>query len=191
MATLWVMSFADFAAFFEGNVMVTGELLKGGGGSKIDHPLDPENRYLYHSFVESPDMKNVYDGLVVLDANGQAAVELPNYFDAVNKDFRYQLTCIGGFAPVYIAEEISGSRFTITGGEPGMKISWQVTGIRNDAFAEANRIQVEVDKPANERGKYLHPEAHGVGEEFGIHYQDHKQMEERRQTKTVRKMEQR
>ncbi|KPL03678.1 MAG: hypothetical protein AMJ73_05825 [candidate division Zixibacteria bacterium SM1_73] len=82
---------------------------KGGGGFKIDHPLDPQNKYLYHSFVESPDMKNVYDGVVVLDANGQAVVELPYYFGAVNKDFRYQLTCIGGFAPVYIAEEMSGS----------------------------------------------------------------------------------
>jgi len=100
---------ANYAGWFHGNVNVTGTLSKGGGGFKIDHPLDPQNKYLYHSFVESPDMKNVYDGVVVLDANGQAVVELPYYFGAVNKDFRYQLTCIGGFAPVYIAEEMSGS----------------------------------------------------------------------------------
>jgi len=181
----------DYAGWFRGNVNVTGTLSKGGGGFKIDHPLDHGNRYLYHSFVESPDMKNVYDGVIVLDANGQAVVELPDYFGAVNRDFRYQLTCIGGFAPVYIAEEISGNQFTIAGGEPGMKISWQVTGIRKDAFAEANRIQVEVDKPAKERGKYLHPEAHGLGEEFGIHYEEHKQMEEMRQAKSIRRMEQR
>jgi hypothetical protein len=181
----------DYAGYFRGNVNVTGTLGKGGGGFKIDHPLDPENRYLYHSFVESPDMKNVYDGVAVLEANGQATVELPDYFDAVNKDFRYQLTCIGGFAPVYIAEEISGNQFTIAGGEAGTKISWQVTGIRKDAFAEANRIQVEVDKPERERGKYLHPEAHGVGEQFGIHYEEHKRMEEKPRTKSIRKMQQR
>jgi len=181
----------NYAGYFVGNVTVTGTLSKGGGGFKIDHPLDPENKYLYHSFVESPDMKNVYDGVVVLDANGEAAVELPDYFEAVNKDFRYQLTAIGAPGPnLYIAEKITDNRFKIAGGQPGMEVSWQVTGIRKDAFAEANRIQVEVDKPAKERGKYLHPEAHGVGEEFGIHYEEHKRMEEL-QEKNAQKMEQR
>jgi len=39
---------------------------------------------------------------------------------------------------------------------------------------------VEVDKPAKERGKYLDPEAYGLGEEYGIHYEEHKRMEEKR-----------
>lgn len=46
----------------DGNVAVQNTLSKGGGSFKIDHPLDPENKYLYHSFVESPDMMNVYNG---------------------------------------------------------------------------------------------------------------------------------
>jgi hypothetical protein len=96
---------------------VIGNLSKGGGSFKIDHPLDPANKYLYHSFVESPDMMNVYNGNVVLDANGEAVVVLPDWFEALNRDFRYQLTCIGGFAPVYIAEEIANNQFKIAGGE--------------------------------------------------------------------------
>ncbi len=180
----------NWAGYFVGNVRVTGTVVKGCGGFWIDHPLDPENKYLYHSFVESPDMKNVYDGVVTLDVNGEAVVELPDYFETVNKDFRYQLTCIGGFAPVYVAEEISGNKFSVAGGEPGMKICWQVTGIRKDPFAESNRIQVEVDKPTDERGKYVHPEAYGLGEEYGIHYERHKRMEEKLQAKSDRRTRQ-
>jgi hypothetical protein len=161
----------NWGGYFVGNALVSGILAKGGGSFKIDHPLDPENKYLQHSFVESPDMMNVYNGNVITDGNGEAVVELPHYFEALNKDFRYQLTCIGGFAPVYIAEEISGTSFRIAGGEPGMKISWQVTGIRKDAFAEANRIEVEVDKPPREKGKYMHPEAFGLGLERSMHYE--------------------
>lgn len=35
----------------------------------VSHPFDPANKYLLHSFVESSDMKNVYDGVVELDKN--------------------------------------------------------------------------------------------------------------------------
>lgn len=158
------------AGYFFGSVEITGNLSKGTGSFKIDHPLDPEHKYLYHSFVESPDMMNVYNGNVVLDARGEAWVELPEWFGALNRDFRYQLTCIGRFAPVYVAEEITGNRFRIAGGEPGMKVSWQVTGIRQDPLAEANRIQVEVDKRPDEVGKYIHPEVYGRPREEGIGY---------------------
>jgi len=141
-----------------GNASVSGTLTKGAGSFKIDHPLDPAKKYLSHSFVESPDMKNIYDGVVVLDKHGQAWVQLPDYFQALNKDFRYQLTCIGGYAPVYIAQKISRNRFKIAGGRRGLEVSWQVTGTRQDAYANAHRIVVEKEKPAAERGKYLHPE---------------------------------
>ena len=144
-----------------GDVSISGNLSKGSGSFKIDHPLDPENKYLSHSFVESPDMMNIYNGNVVLDNEGAAWVELPEWFEALNKEFRYQLTCIGGFAQVYIAEEIAGGRFKIAGGSPGLKVSWQVTGVRQDPFAELHRIEVEEDKPAERRGTYLHPDAYG------------------------------
>jgi hypothetical protein len=151
-----------------GNLDITGTLTKGGGAFKIDHPLDPADKYLSHSFVESPDMKNVYDGVVELDRQGEAVVTLPAWFEALNRDFRYQLTPIGGFAPVYIAQEIQNSRFLIAGGQPGMKISWQVTGIRQDAYANAHRIPVEEEKPLAERGYYLHPEVFGQPRERSI-----------------------
>ena len=157
-----------YAGYFNGPVNINGNLSKSGGSFKIDHPLDPEDRYLSHSFVESPDMMNVYNGNVVLDAGGEALVELPEWFEALNRDFRYQLTCIGGFAPVYVAEEISGNRFRIAGGQPGLKVSWMVTGIRQDAWANAHRIPVEEDKPDAERGTYLAPELWGQSEEKGL-----------------------
>ena len=142
-----------------GSLVVDGTVSKGGGSFKIDHPLDPENKTLSHSFVESPDMMNIYNGNAVLDRRGEATVTLPDYFQALNRDFRYQLTCIGGFAPVYVAREIKGNSFKIAGGKPGMKVSWQVTGVRQDAYANAHRIPVEEEKPAAERGAYLHPDA--------------------------------
>jgi len=134
-----------------GSLNVTGTLTKGGGAFRIEHPLDPENKYLYHSFVESPDMKNIYDGVAVLDANGEAIVELPEWFEALNRDFRYQLTSIGRYAPVYIGSEIAANRFTIAGGKPGMKVSWMVTGIRHDSFANEHRIPVEEERNRAER----------------------------------------
>jgi hypothetical protein len=159
------------AGWFQGDVRVTGTLTKGGGTFKIDHPLDPQNKYLCHSFVESPDMMNVYNGNVVLDAAGEAWIEMPEWFEVLNRDFRYQLTPIGGAAPdLHIAEKMVGGRFMIAGGEPGMEVSWQVTGIRQDRFAEANRVQVEIDKRPDEAGKYIHPELYGRSREEGIGY---------------------
>jgi hypothetical protein len=158
---------------FNGNLNVTGTLSKGGGTFQIDHPLDPENKILRHSFVESPDMMNVYNGNVVLDNNGEAWVALPDYFEALNRDFRYQLTAIGAASPnVHIAEEIAGNHFKIAGGKPGTKISWQVTGVRQDAWAEANRVVVEEIKPEQQRGKFFHPSAFGEADSKRINPSD-------------------
>jgi len=142
----------------DGDLWVVGKIQKGSGTFKIDHPLDPANKYLSHSFVESPDMMNIYNGNVVTDSHGIATVELPSYFEALNQDFRYQLTVIGQFAQAIVAKEIANNQFTIQTDKPAVKVSWQVTGIRHDAYAEAHRVVVEEDKPAAERGTYLHPE---------------------------------
>jgi trimeric autotransporter adhesin len=149
-----------------GNMVVAGNLSKGGGSFKIDHPLDPANKYLYHSFVESPDMMNVYNGNIVTDAHGRARVQLPDYFQALNRDFRYQLTVIGQFAQAIVQRKVENNRFTIRTSKPGVEVSWQVTGIRQDAWANAHRIPNEVEKPAEERGHYLHPELFGAPEEL-------------------------
>jgi hypothetical protein len=164
------------AGHFIGDVEVSGNLSKGGGSFKIDHPLDPENKYLYHSFVESPDMKNIYDGNITTDQNGDATVELPAWFEALNKDFRYQLTVIGAFAQAIVADEIKDNRFRIKTSAANVKVSWQVTGIRQDAYANKHRIPVEEDKTEKERSFYLHPESFNQPEERGVEWARHPQM---------------
>ena len=159
------------AAYLVGNVTITGTLTKGAGAFKIDHPLDPENKYLVHSFVESPDMMNVYNGNVMTDADGMVRVELPDYFNALNRDYRYQLTVIGQFAQAIVSEKVVGNWFAIRTDKPHVEVSWQVTGIRQDAYANANRIAVEEQKPVAERWLYLHPEAQGKWASVGINNQ--------------------
>jgi hypothetical protein len=150
-----------------GAVAIMGTLSKGGGSFKIDHPLDPENKYLSHSFVESPDMKDIYDGVARLDANGEATVALPEWFEALNQDFRYQLTSVGKPSPgIYVAEEVHNHQFKVSGGAPGAKVSWQVTGIRHDAFADAHRIVVEENKSIAERGTLLYPREQHMAEKL-------------------------
>lgn len=142
-----------FGVFSIGNTGATG--LKS---FYIDHPLDPANKFLRHYSAEGPEALNIYRGTVVLNAAGEAVVSLPDYFEALNKDFDYQLTCVGGFAPVFIAEEVRNNAFKISGGRAGLKVCWTVTGVRNDAFAKSSTPPVEEAKPASLRGKYLHPE---------------------------------
>lgn len=164
---------SGYAGVFTGSVMISGPLSKPGGSFKIDHPLDPANQYLYHSFVESPDMKNIYDGVVVLDGQGSALVELPRWFETLNSDFRYTLTPLGEYSPLYVAQKIKGNKFKIGGGKPGQEVSWQVTGIRQDAWAKAHRIPVEETKPDAEKGTYIHPELFGQPPEKSV---THKKM---------------
>lgn len=135
---------------------------------EIDHPLEPERKVLRHATVESPEMKNIYDGIAVLDPSGESVVTLPAWFEALNGDFRYQLTCLGSHSPVYIAEEIHDNQFRIAGGAPGLKVSWMVTGIRRDASARAHRLPVEEDKIPDEHGLFLDPAAYGFPADRGI-----------------------
>lgn len=146
------------AGYFNGDVQVTGTLSKGGGSFKIDHPLDPENKFLSHSFVESPDMMNVYNGNITTDANGNATIQLPAYFETLNRDFRYQLTCIGTFAQAIVSKKVNGNTFDIKTDKPNVEVSWQITGIRQDPWANAHRIPNEEEKSVTEKGKYLYPE---------------------------------
>lgn len=152
-----------------GNLNVSGAISAGTKDFKIDHPLDPANKYLYHASVESSEMMNIYTGTALMDMSGSGIVSLPDWFEAVNGDFRYQLTAIGEPAPnLHIAREITNNQFVIAGGQPGMKVSWQVTGVRHDAYAKAHPLQVSVDKPEEERGYYIRPELYGAPAEMGL-----------------------
>jgi hypothetical protein len=141
-----LMNFVNGNVEVSDDLYVSGTLSKGGGTFKIDHPLDPENKYLYHSFVESPDMMNIYNGNITTDKNGVATITLPSYFNALNKQFQYLFTPIGTFSKVMVTEEISENTFTIKSEQPNVKVSWQVTGIRQDPYANMNRVIPEVDK---------------------------------------------
>jgi len=151
----------DFAGEFQGDLDVTGTITAGTKSFKIDHPLDPENKYLYHSCVESNEMMDIYTGNVTTDASGVAVVSFPGYMEALNKDFRYQLTVIGTFAQAIISKELTGNKFEIKTSEPNVKVSWQVTGVRHDAFAVAHPLVVEKDKVGSDKGKYFNAAAYG------------------------------
>jgi uncharacterized protein DUF5907 len=160
-----------------GNVTVPGTLtatnlnVTGSKNFQIDHPQDPANKYLIHSCVEGNERYNIYSGNVTTDQKGDAEVLLPSYFQALNRDFRYQLTVLGQFSQAIVATEVQNNRFTIKTDKPSVKVSWQVTGVRQDAYAAAHPLQVEVDKQGDERGKYLHPELYGMPPAAGIHPQ--------------------
>jgi len=162
------------AGYFIGNVAIFGNFSVSNGTKqfKIDHPLDPANKYLVHAAVESPDVMNIYNGNTTTNAEGEATVNLPAYFEALNRDFRYQLTVIGQFAQAIVSSEIKENKFSIKTDKPNVKVSWQVTGIRNDPYAANNPMQVEVDKPANERGTYLYPEGYGQPASLGVNYNE-------------------
>ena len=150
-----------------GDLSVATNIGKGSGTFVIDHPLDPLNKLLYHSFVESPDVKNWYDGVTTLDKEGKATVRLPSYFDALNTDVRYQIKPIDASMPeLFIAEEEKNNMFVIAGGVPNGRVSWQVTGIRKDPYILAHPIIVEVEKGPDQivnKGEYLFPEGYPAG----------------------------
>jgi hypothetical protein len=161
-----------YAGLFVGNVHVDGFFTKSGGGFRIDHPTDPANKYLCHSFVESPEMLNVYSGQVTTDEDGRATVALPDYFESLNRDFRYQLTVVGLFAQAIVAEEIRENRFVISTDKPGVKVSWQVVGVRQDPWARAHAITTEIEKSKPDRGKYLAPQEYGEPASSGIYFSE-------------------
>jgi hypothetical protein len=168
----------NWAGYFEGNVNVTGTCCgMGEAYTRIDYPLDPAHKYLNQSLVASPDMLEIYRGHVTLDANGVGMVQLPPYFEALNRDFDYQLTPVGAAMPdLHVAQEVQGNSFRIGGGKPGLKVSWQVTATRSDPYALAHPIQTVQDKIDNEQGKYLHPTEWGQPKSLGIGYEEHQEM---------------
>ncbi|HYP19593.1 MAG TPA: S-layer homology domain-containing protein [Chloroflexia bacterium] len=150
-----------YAAYFSGATNTRGTGTASLGTYTIDHPQDPANKYLNMSAVAGPEAMNVYNGNVTTDANGDATVTLPAYVESLNKDFRYQLTVIGTFAQAIVSTEIQKNSFTIKTDKPNVKVSWQVTGVRKDPYAEKSQPPVEQDKPSLERGYYRHPEVYG------------------------------
>ncbi len=139
----------------------------GASGTKslrIDHPLDPENKYLLHYCAEGPEPMNVYSGTAALDGAGNASVALPDYFGEINRDPRIQLTAYGAPMPgLYVAGNVKDNQFQIAGGVAHGQVFWRVEAVRNDRWMQAYGAPVEMAKPAAERGTYQHPELYGQG----------------------------
>jgi hypothetical protein len=134
-----------------------------------------------------------YNGNITSDANGNAIVELPTYFEAENKDFKYQLTVIDNsadFVMVKVTNEVNNNTFSIKTSKPNVKVSWQVTGVRQDAWANANRVVAEVDKNDRQKGKYLNPEVFGKDKSFALHPQPEIKREEMSEKQKVARAKQ-
>jgi hypothetical protein len=172
------------AGAFVGDISVAGSILGGSVSAEIDHPLDPVNKYLIHSSIGSSEMVNIYSGNVVTDDLGIATVKLPEWFETVNGDFRYQLTVVGRFAQAMVSKEIENHQFIISTNATNVKVSWQVTGVRKDAYAQAHPLVVEREKSPRERGFYKYPALYGQSSEkqteWGRHPEMMQQMREQR-----------
>ena len=57
-----------------------------------------------------------------------------------------------------------------------MEVSWQITGIRHDAWADAHRTPVEEMKNDRERGYYLRPELYDQPEQKQIEWARHPEL---------------
>jgi len=172
------------AGTFNGDVQINGDLdVSGTKNFKIDHPLDPEKKYLLHAAIESSEVLNIYSGNVTTDGRGEATVTLPNWFEAINRDFRYQLTVIGAFAQAIVATEISQNTFTVRTSAPNVKVSWQVTGVRSDRVMLTHPFKAEEEKPQFERGTYVSPGAYGLPEDRGAEWaRRHEPVQQPKQT---------
>ena len=125
-----------------GNSNINGDQTVSGTKSfRIDHPDDPENKYLLHSCIESDEVLNQYSGNTTTNENGIAVVNLPDYIQKINIDFRYQLTVIGDFAQAIISKEISNNQFEIKTDKPNIKVSWLITAKRNDEYMKQHPFE--------------------------------------------------
>jgi hypothetical protein len=161
-------------AIVNGGAVVNGDfLVTGAKAFRIDHPFDPQNQFLLHYCTEGPQPLNVYGGSVVTDGQGYATIELPDYFEAINRDFRYQLTVIDegpDFVLAKVAKRIENNQFTIRTSSPAVEVSWEVTAVRNDPYVRAHGAPVEMAKTPDEQGRFLRPELYDQPAEAGAYY---------------------
>ena len=154
-----------------GKVVVNGDFtVVGVKAFTMDHPLDPENKILMHAAVESNEVINSYSGNVTSDASGKVVVNLPDYFGAINKDFRYQLTVVGTFAQAIISKEITNNQFEIATSIPNVKVSWEVKGVRNDLHMKKFPFVADQEKSTSQKGKYWDPSVYNQAESKGVSY---------------------
>jgi hypothetical protein len=165
---------SNYAGFFNGELFASSV----SGGIKafmIDHPLDPENKVLTHSCVESDQRMNLYRGLATTDSRGYATIAVPSWFEALNEDILYQLTVIdtedsASFTMAKVVRELRSGTFRIRSSVGRTKVSWMLTGKRHDPTSQHYPLEVERLKTDGERGRYYEPEAYGKPKSLGMGY---------------------
>jgi hypothetical protein len=157
-------------------VYASGTLAATGTKSfQIDHPLSPETHYLNHFCTEGPEPLQRLLGARSITGRATAKpwVQLPPYFESINRDFRYQLTVIDGsdeFVLAKVVRKIQNNQFVIRTSKPFVEVSWRVEAVRNDLWVQRYGFQTEQEKEDEIKGRYLHPELYGQPKERGIHY---------------------
>jgi len=137
---------ASLAGDFYGDVNIHGNVHLTGMTFLVGNPFDSAGGAIEQASVQSQDALTICSGTVVTDDGGGAVVAVPAWFDVLNKDFRYQLTVMGQFAQAIVSEEIHDHRFGVRTNVPHVKVSWQVTGVRNDAYAHEHPLVVAPPK---------------------------------------------
>ena len=158
-----------------GDLNVTGAIYAGTKDFVIDHPLDPANKLLTHSCVESPENLVIYRGKATLDANGEGLVELPSYFKALTREdgATISLTPVG--RPFQVGSEWQAGFISFKAyGNPNREVYWAVYADRDDPVSRRLARPVEEDKgPESKicgRGELLYPEAYGYPESMGRNF---------------------
>jgi hypothetical protein len=167
-AGIYATSDTGWAAWFDGDVFMTGAIYSPAAFLQVDHPVDPENRWYRQAIVGSYEQISVLSGNVRTNGKGRAVVRIPRLFEQTHRDIRYQLTAIGKPALVHIAAELADGRFVIAADGNGVQVSWQLTGLRTDLSSSSRRFEVDPPKTGRSRGRYLEPRAFGVAGSRGL-----------------------
>jgi hypothetical protein len=149
-----------YAGYFDGDVLVTGDVLPAAAFVQVDHPEAPAARWYRLALVGAFEQVSIISGNARTGSNGRVTVRVPDLFASQHRDFRYQLTPLGRASGLHVARTIEGGRFVIAADEPDLEVSWQVTGLRSDPSA-ARPFRADVPKSASERGRFLQPRLHG------------------------------
>ena len=164
--------------------MIGNLTVLGNKNFRIDHPLDPKNKYLQHAAIESSEVLNQYSGNVVLDDTGEGRVEFPTWFAAINEDFRYQLTAIGAPGPsLYVSEEMKDNSFNIAGGRSGRRSPGRSLPAVTRPLCKPIPTWLSRTSPSS-NAVITPPELYGAPKEEGIRYAQEQRSKEQ-QSKTT------
>jgi hypothetical protein len=159
---------------------------------QIENPAAPAASFLNHYSLEAPKPNTLYSGNVRTDEAGFATVQLPGYFQELNKDFRYNLTVIGTFAKAIVKEKIGdGNSFVIQTDVPDVEVSWTIIATRDDPYMRAHRRPTVQPKTGAAKGKYLHPELYGQPEDKALYQSRNTVVNEPRQQPSLEQIGQR